>query len=294
MKMIKLVREMYVGVKETIPDEEGNIFKGVLCKLVPGIKDVFNVVGPDTYVEIEGMSVEPNMSTEHEVVMHFNNDVVKRYFSQQNVHGLRDLSSDKNAENFVLTILHAEKFTYGQTIDVTGLFNKYGLATPTIDNPRYTTAEYYVYIRAVNTVSKVLVRLLKNLGFGADRNKDNTYDHDDANIIDGCRNVIWTRYPWSSVFKMNKTVRAFISMARKDFYANQDLGPLKKYDEGLHQKTIDMVGKLNVSAIGFTEAADDSFYDGMKDYKNSFIDLKDDLVFDFKKLRPDTYQKFLD
>ena len=279
IKVVKLNSGYSVKIIKTIADSKGNAYEGYLIyrdKLVKDFKHDKLYITPD------------------KLVITFLTKVLPAFIKKNKIGDLKHLQKKKDIHDFVKDYLLKNKITWGYTLDIIYILEEAGYKMPTISDRNFSIVRYKEYLEVVNKVSLMFVKRLNSFGFSADRVNSNTKHHPIKTKHDGCRNLIFTRYPWSNGYRANKTVKSLHGKMGKSFLRGKDIKTLSELhvDVAGSLKTLDDVMRKDAKKIecllseGFDLAFDN--FDELVSGKQH------DLIKVFQKLSPVNYGKYFD
>jgi hypothetical protein len=270
---------LVVEIVETIPDENGNNLGGYLYYLGK---------------PLEGIEEQPLFKEVEEVVDHFRNVVIPDYIkSNGNFYSIKYFKEENSVYEFCRSYLTTNKINWGQTIDVIEVLEKQGYFMPKHSDKGFNVDEYIEYTDIVTDISREMVKHLKMFGFGADRNTNNLVGHDIKEKHKKCMNLIFTRYPWSSAYKIIKTVKGFLSISGKNFFSGQDLEKFEKEDPSTYEFVRTVIETFKDTHIGTSKTVLDVGFEKANMDFIEHMDLNaDKLHTKYKKKRPKGYGKY--
>ena len=270
---------LVIEVIETIPDKDDNNLRGYLYYLGK---------------PLEGIEEQPLFKTYKEIEEHFSFAVLPAYInSNGNFYSIRFFKEENSIREFVKAYLIKNKINWGQTLDIIEILESCNYYIPKSTDKGFNVDELNEYRSIVTDISREFVNHLKMFGFGADRNTSNLHNHPIKEKAAGCMNLVFTRYPWTSAYKIIKTVKSFLSISGRNFFAEQDIRKFENEDPESYEFVNVVVETLKdvhteCSAIdintGFEKAAMDFI---------EHIDFNSDYLHDkYSKKRPAGYGKY--
>lgn len=213
---INLGLGLTIEVIETIPDTNGNNLSGYLYYLG---------------TPLEGVDEQPLFKTYKELEDHFSYIVLPAYIkSNGNFYSIKFFKEENSIYEFVRKYIMGNKINWGQTLNIIEIIEPYGYYMPKSTDKGFNVDELNEYRDIVTDISREFVRQLNMFGFGADRNTSNLHNHPVKEKVKGCMNLVFTRYPWTSAYKIIKTVKSFLSISGRNFFAQQDIRKFKNED----------------------------------------------------------------
>ena len=131
-------------------------------------------------------------------------------------------------------------------------------------------------------------------GFTADRNINNRKDHSSFTKHEKCKNIIFTRYPWSNGFKAISAINDFVTFTDNDLSKEVDMNTLKKISPETQQHLKGVLSLFNKLNLRTKETLEDLDYDKLrKEFKKHIKENNHELVSVWSKRRPLNYGKYL-
>ena len=260
-KIVNFGEGFKLEIVKTIPDVKGADLQGFLYH--NGELVVDNVV--KKYKTVKGLT---NFFKNKVMVEYIKNNANKvftiKYFREEN-----------SINEFVTAYMDANTINWGEVIDVIGILRAYGYIIPEKHDRDYDAEEWQEWMEVVNDIGAEILKRLKSHGFGADRNTSNRDGHVKTPRHPNCYNLIFTRYPWTSAYKIIKSVMSFLSISGMDFFAGQNYSEFKNKDPEAYEfilalreylKDINVEMHVIVSNTGFRKASLD-FVQYMNEHK---------------------------
>lgn len=269
----------------TKKDERHNLGHGFKVMVVETIADIDgnNLEGFLYYQDAEVMVSENDRKYLNKIELYndFNNRVIPAYISKNDVKIFKYLDDElmhKFTKEYLLK--NKDKITYGKIIDVIEVLREDGYKIPDW-NDKAQVSNLLDFYKCVDRLSKEFRFHLRDFGFPADRNINNTVDHPVFDKHIKCKNIVFTRYPWTTGYKAIKIVNDFLTMTENDLTANTDMKTFKKLSPGAHThleiitklfNKIHIKTKRAVEELSYTELATE-FKMYIKEHKQELLDI---------------------
>lgn len=269
-----------VVVIETIPDDNGNNLEGFLHYLNE---------------PVDGIDPQPLFKTIKDLENHFRTVVLSAYIEANNgdVYSIKYFQEENSIYEFVRDYFSNNKVNWGQYLDVISILSEAGYHMPKHNDKGFTYNELEFYKKTVKSISLEFKKHLVVFGFGADRDSRNMNDYEDFKkeieeaYVDGTMNIVFTRFPWTSAYKINATIRSFISISGKNFFAKQKIETFKKFDEKAYSLMSGVTNGLKHIHIDTKKVVIEVGYDqAWLDFTEYMDAKKERLIKIFRKKRP--------
>ena len=157
-----------------------------------------------------------------EAIRDFDNRIIPEFISKNNNIKVFKYLKDDAMFDFVKKYLIEKQLTYGMVIDVIKVLEEDGYAIPS-NKDKTQVGNLIEFYLCVDRLSAEFKKHLKHFGFIADRNVNNTIDHPKFNKHEKCKNIVFTRYPWTNGFKAISIINDFVSITENDLSFNTDI-----------------------------------------------------------------------
>jgi len=224
-------------------------------------------------------NIEKKYKTVKGLINFFKTKVVPEYIENNanKVFTIKYFRAENSISEFITAYLSANTIFWGQVIDVIAILKAYGYTIPEKKDKGYDSEEDQEWMTIINEVSREMLKRIKKLGFGADQNTSNRDGHDKTPRHFKCHNLIFTRYPWTSGYKIIKSVNSFLSISGMNFFAGQNYSEFQNKDPEAYEfvralreylKDIHVEMHTITSSTGFRRAALD-FIEYMDEHKDA-------------------------
>lgn len=223
-----------------------------------------------------------------EAIKDFDIRIIPEYISQTDIKIFKYLDDD-NMFKFVQDYLNKNQLTYGMVIDVIQVLKEDGYKIPSYKDKTQVgnLIEFYL---CVDRLSAEFKRHLKHFGFIADRNINNKKDHPSFDKHPKCKNIVFTRYPWTNGFKAISIIDEFVTTTENDLSFNTDIEVFKKVSKDAHKHLKNVLSVFNKTNLKTKDMLDSINYGDIKDeFKRYYKENRTELIELWSKRRPTNY-----
>lgn len=271
--------------KVVLKDNEHNLGHGFILTLVKHpIGDEFgNLEG---YLAYQGEEI--TLEAEHkrfysevtEASNDFNNRIIPDYISKNNIKIFKYLDDQlmfEFVQNYLLK--NKDKIHYGCVLDIIHILKEDGYDIPK-NNDKAQVGNLLQFYKCVDRLSKEFKLQLRTFNFSADRNVNNTVDHPQFEKHPKCKNIVFTRYPWTNGYKAIATINDFVTVTDNDLREGIEMKVFKKNSPDAHkylENILKMFNKVNLKTkdtlelLGYKEVKDE-FKAYYKEHKKELVD----------------------
>ena len=229
-----------------------------------------------------------------EAIRDFDNRIIPEFIGKNNNIKVFKYLKDDAMFDFVKKYLTEKQLTYGMVIDVIKVLEEDGYAIPN-NKDKTQVGNLIEFYLCVDRLSAEFKKHLKHFGFIADRNVNNTIDHPRFIKHEKCKNIVFTRYPWTNGFKAISIINDFISITENDLSFNTDIDIFKKVSKDAHKYLKDMLSVFNKVNLKTKDTLEDINYEEIKnEFREYFKENKQTLVDIWSKRRPVNYGVYTD
>lgn len=225
----------------------------------------------------------------------FEKRIIPQYISGTNIKIFKYLDND-HMYNFTKEYLlkNKDKITYGKVINVIHILEEDGYEIPKW-NDKAQVNNLIDFYKCVDRLSGEFRIHLREFGFPADRNVNNTTDHGDFKKHDKCKNIVFTRYPWTNGFKAIRTINDFVTITDNDLSINTDMATFKRVSSPTHSYLKDVLAIFNKINLKTKQSLEDISYKEITDnFKKHIKENKKELLITWSKRRPKNYGVYRD
>ena len=226
-----------------------------------------------------------------EMVRDFDNRIIPEFINKREIKVFKYLTDD-SISNFVKRYLLKNQITYGRVIDVIDLLREDGYAIPT-NKDKTQVSNLIEFYLCVDRLSSELKRQLISFGFIADRNVNNKKDHGSFTKHEKCKNIVFTRYPWTNGFKVMSVINDFVNMTDNDLSYNTDIKTFKKVSPDAHKYLKDILAVFNKVHLKTKDTLENiSYLEIANEFKRYLHENKKELLDIWSKRQPSNYGKY--
>ena len=223
-----------------------------------------------------------------EAASDFDNRIIPDYISKNNIKLFKYLT-DEQIHAFVKKYLLANKITYGTVIDVIEVLREDGYQIPN-NNDKTQVGNLIEFYACVDRLSNEFKKHLISFEFIADRNINNKKDHGPFNKHEKCRNIVFTRYPWTNGFKAMSVINDFVTMTETDLSYNTDIKTFKKVSPDANKYLKNLLSVFNKLNIKTKDTLDNlSYIEIASEFKKYLKENKRELLDIWSKRQPTNY-----
>lgn len=277
--------------KRKLKDNEYDLGHGFILEMVLHPKgDEYGRL--EGFLEYDGNPVDIGVNRFYgevtEAMNDFNNRVIPVYINKNNIKVFKYLD-DKYMVDFVKSYLLENRVTYGMVLDVITILKDHGYDIPK-NNDNVKVRNVLEFYSCVDRLSKEFKRQLRLFKFTADRSVTNTVDHPKFNKHIKCRNIVFTRFPWSNGFKAISTINDFMTVTDNNLKDDIEMDEYKKFSEGAHKNLDAVLSMFNKINLKTNETLDNIGFDTVVyQFKSFYKDTRHELVSYWSKQQPVNY-----
>jgi len=223
-----------------------------------------------------------------EAIRDFDNRIIPDYINNTDIKIFKYLIND-SMYDFVKNYLIKKQLTYGMVIDVIQVLEEDGYKIPSYKDKTQVgnLIEFYL---CVDRLSAEFKRHLKHFGFIADRNINNKKDHPSFDKHPKCKNIVFTRYPWTNGFKAISIIDEFVATTENDLSFNTDIEVFKKVSKDAYKHLKNVLSVFNKTNLKTKNMLDSINYRDIKgEFKRYYKENRTELVEIWSKRRPTNY-----
>lgn len=288
-KSVKKTNKKKVELKEN----QFNMGNGFLLEIVKHPKGDMNG-NLEGFLSYQGSEIEiPNKrfyGDNVECMKDFEKRIIPEFANGINIKVFKYLDNE-HMYNFTKEYLlkNKDKITYGKVIDVIHILQEDGYEIPKW-NDKAQVNNLIDFYKCVDRLSAEFKLHLKEFGFPADRNVNNRSDHGDFIKHDKCRNIVFTRYPWTNGYKAISTINDFVTITDNDLSIGIDIDTFKRKEPTGYKHLKNVLKLFNKVNLKTKETLDNINYDEItKDFKKYIKDNKKELLKVWSIRRPKNY-----
>lgn len=285
--------------KTMLKDNQIDLKHGFVLELVKHpIGDMNgNLEGFLTYIGKE-VEIEPKnkrfYSDQVEAIKDFDNRIIPEFISGNSEIKVFKYLKDNVMYDFVKKYLMEKQVTYGMVIDVIQVLENDGYKIPS-NTDKTQVGNLIEFYLCVDRLSAEFKKHLKDFGFIADRNVNNTIDHPKFIKHEKCKNIVFTRYPWTNGFKAISIINDFVSITENDLSFNTDIDVFKKVSKDAHKYLKNMLSVFNKVNLKTKDVLETINYEEIKnEFRIYYKENKEDLVEIWSKRQPKNYGIYMD
>lgn len=223
-----------------------------------------------------------------EAIKDFDNRIIPDYINNTNIKIFKYLIND-NMYDFVRNYLIKKQLTYGVVINVIQVLEEDGYKIPS-NKDKTQVGNLIEFYLCADRLSAEFKKHLKEFGFIADRNVNNKVDHPSFKKHEKCKNIVFTRYPWTNGFKVINVINDFVSMTENDLSFNTDIDVFKKVSKDAHKYLKNMLSIFNKVNLKTKDTLENINYEEIKnEFKEYYRENKTELIEIWSKRRPTNY-----
>ena len=225
-----------------------------------------------------------------DVITDFSKRIIPEFANGFNIKVFKYLDNELMF-NFTRNYLekNKDKITYGKVLDIIHILEEDGYEIPKW-NDKAQVNNLLDFYHCVDRLSLEFKTHLRIYGFTADRNLNNTTDHPEFTKNPNCRNIVFTRYPWSNGFKAISAINDFLTFTNNDLSTEIDMKTFKKFSSEAHNHLAEILSTFNKVNLKTKQSLEDISYNEIKDgFKAYFKANKSELLSIWSKKRPKNY-----
>ena len=224
-----------------------------------------------------------------EAIRDFDNRIIPEFISKNNNIKVFKYLKDDAMFDFVKKYLTEKQLTYGMVIDVIKVLEKDGYVIPS-NKDKTQVGNLIEFYLCVDRLSAEFKKHLKHFGFIADRNINNEKDHLSFDKHPKCKNIVFTRYPWTNGFKAISIIDEFVTTTENDLSFNTDIEVFKKISKDAYKHLKNVLSVFNKTNLKTKDMLDGINYKDIKDeFKRYYKENRAELIEIWSRRRPTNY-----
>ena len=279
--------------KVVLKDNEYNLGHGFILTIVKHpIGDMYGnlegyLVYQDEEIEVKNKRFYSEVK---EACNDFDNRIIPEYISRNNIKVFKYLDDEymfKFVKEYLLKNNHNIK--YGCVLDVIKILAEAGYEIPD-KTDKVTVENLEQFHNCVNRLSSEFRRQLNTFNFTADRDINNTKDHPKFEKHPECRNIVFTRFPWTNGFKALSAIDDFITFTSNDLRLTVEMETFKAGSPEMHSRLTDVFSIFNKTNLRTKDTLVDINYEEIKkEFKSYYRQHKKELIEFWGNKQPDNY-----
>lgn len=223
-----------------------------------------------------------------EAINDFERRIIPDYIAVNKIKVFKYLDND-HMFNFTKEYLLNNKVCYGQVLDIIKILEDDGYEIPS-NTDKVQVGNLLDFYSCVNRLSKEFKSHLIIFGYTADRDVNNKTDHSKFTKHEKCRNIVFTRYPWSNGYKAINAINDFVVFTDNDLSLEVDMKTFKKHSSDCHKHLESVFKVFNKTNLMTKEVLDKiSFKETRDDFRNYIKENRTELVKFWSKRQADNY-----
>lgn len=225
-----------------------------------------------------------------EAIKDFDNRIIPEFISKNNIKVFKYLDDEymfKFVKEYLLKNRHIIK--YGCVLDIIKILAEHGYEIP-VKTDKVTVENLRQFHNCVNRLSREFRKHLVMFNFTADRDVNNTKDHPNFEKHDDCRNIVFTRFPWSNGFKALSVIDDFVTYTSNDLRVDVEMETFKNSSPEMHSRLDAVFSIFNKTNLRTKETLVNIDYgDIKKEFKSYYKQHKKELIEFWCNKQPDNY-----